>query len=82
VRARLAGFLLAHASEAGGLVSGYTHEQIGNSIGALRQTVTQALGDMQNAGLVEVGHKKVRVVDRAGLQAVAQDAAPSAAGGA
>ena len=42
-----------------------------NPIGALRQTVTETLGEMQDQGLVEVGHKRIRVKNRQGLQDLA-----------
>lgn len=69
VRARLATFLLENADR-GGMVSGHTHADIGDSIGALRQTVTESLNLMQRQGLIEVGQKKVRIVDRRGLETV------------
>ena len=42
-----------------------------NTIGALRQTVTETLGEMQDQGLVEVGHKQILVKNRQGLQDLA-----------
>jgi CRP-like cAMP-binding protein len=71
VRARLARFLQANADPATGLVKGYTHAEIGDTIGALRQTVTGALSEMQTQGLIEVGHKQVRIINRQGLEEMA-----------
>jgi CRP-like cAMP-binding protein len=71
VKVRLASFLLANMDSTTGVVTGYTHAEIGDTIGALRQTVTETLSEMQNQGLVEVGHKRVRVTDRRGLEEVA-----------
>lgn len=73
VRVRLALFLLAHADPSTGLVAGYTHAEIGDIIGALRQTVTETLRELERQGLVEVGHKRVRVLDRGTLEAIAHD---------
>ncbi len=73
VKARLAAFLLANLGSSTGLVSGYTHEEIGDTIGALRSTVTEELNEMQRLGLVVLGHKQVRVTDREALQAIAQE---------
>jgi CRP-like cAMP-binding protein len=55
-----------------GVIVGYTHAEIGDTIGALRQTVTETLGQMQNQGLVEVGHKRIQVTNRQGLEELAQ----------
>lgn len=71
VKVRLVRFLLAHLDGATMLVSGYTHSDIGDTIGALRQTVTEILNQMEAAGLVEVGHKHIRVRKLEELEAVA-----------
>ena len=42
-----------------------------NPIGALRQTVTETLGEMQHQGLVEEGHEQILVKNRQGLQDLA-----------
>lgn len=57
VRARLAAYLLANAAATSGIVSGHTQSDIADSIGAMRQTVSEELADMQREGLVEVAHK-------------------------
>ena len=61
VRARVAAFLLTHLDPKSQEVRGFTHEEIGDSIGALRSTVTQTLGEMARVGVVEVKHKCVYV---------------------
>ncbi len=71
VRVRLAAFLLENAHAEAGALSGLTHAEIGETIGALRQTVTEALSDLAREGLVEVSHKKVRILNRTGLQDIA-----------
>jgi CRP-like cAMP-binding protein len=72
VKVRLANFVMANMDPATGVVAGYTHAEIGDTIGALRQTVTETLSEMQNRGLVEVGHKRIRVANRQGLEEIAQ----------
>lgn len=62
VKARLANFLLANTDTAG-VVTGFTHAEIGDTIGALRQTVTEALSELHRQGAVEIGHKQIRVKD-------------------
>lgn len=69
VRVRLGRFLLANAGP-GGEVDGYTHADIGDTIGALRQTVTETLSELQSEGAVEVGHRRVRIRDRVRLAEV------------
>lgn len=71
VKVRLANFLLSNMDDSA-VVSGYTQAEIGDTIGALRQTVTEALSDLQNQGLVEVGHKRIRVKDASGLEDLMQ----------
>lgn len=73
VKVRLASFIMANMDPATGAVRGYTHEEIGDMIGALRQTVTETLSELQKQHLIEVGHKRILVVDRQGLEQVASD---------
>jgi CRP/FNR family cyclic AMP-dependent transcriptional regulator len=70
VRVRLASFLLSHADSTSGELPEITHEEIGNTIGAVRQTVTEALAIMRKLGLVETGQKRIRVIDRRGLEKI------------
>lgn len=73
VRERLARFLLARTRPAsdGCQVAGFTHEQMGEAVGASRQTVSQELGELAAQGLVEVGRKRVRLVDATALRSLA-----------
>lgn len=72
VKVRLAHFALTNMEPASGLVAGFTHAEIGDTIGTLRQTVTETLSEMQDEGLLEVGHKRIRVTNRKGLEEIAQ----------
>ncbi len=63
VRARVAAFLLAHLDPASREIKGFTHEEIGDSIGALRSTVTQTLGDLARTGVLEIKYKRIFVHD-------------------
>lgn len=40
-------------------------------LGVSRQSVNEALGRLRTQGLVETGYRRVRILDRAGLQAIA-----------
>lgn len=73
VRQRLARFLLSQARPArdGCQVTGFAQEQMGEAVGASRQTVSQELGALQAEGLVEVGRKRIRLVDVTALKSAA-----------
>ena len=71
VKVRLARFLQANMDPATGAVTGYTHAEIGDTIGTLRQTVTETLSEMQRRGVLEVGHKRVRVTNPQRLEEIA-----------
>jgi len=44
-----------------------THETIANMLGVRRESITQALGKLQSAGLVASGRGKIHILDRDGL---------------
>ncbi|MEK7344574.1 MAG: helix-turn-helix domain-containing protein [Pseudomonadota bacterium] len=44
-----------------------THETIANMLGVRRESITQALGKLQSAGLVTSGRGKITILDREGL---------------
>jgi PAS domain-containing protein len=44
-----------------------THEMIAHMLGVRRESVTQALGKLQSAGLVSSGRGKISILDREGL---------------
>lgn len=70
VKVRIAYFLLSNSDPASGLISNFTHEEIGNSIGAIRETVTDVLNIMRVEGLVHLGRKQIQLVDRKRLTAI------------
>jgi len=41
-------------------------------VGTSRETATQALNELKAAGLIAIGRKRIEVVDRDGLQRVAE----------
>ena len=59
---RLAEFILTEELE--GLVSGYSHQDIGERLGVYRETATYALNELKTAGLIEIGRKKISIIDR------------------
>ncbi len=73
IPARLATLLLrlSNASQGDTLV-GHTHQDLAEMIGTYRETATQTLDDFKRRGLVDLGRKHIRILDRSGLQAVAE----------
>ncbi len=70
---RLARFLLNNADPVSGILADVTHEQIGNAIGAVRQTVTEAVSYMRERGLVSTGARQIRIIDRPGLERIIKE---------
>jgi len=72
VSVRLAHFLLTNVDSASGLLTNVTHSEIGDTIGAVRQTVTETLSLMRKRGLILTGPKQIRIIDRHGLEEIVQ----------
>jgi len=73
IPARLASLLLRLAVEQGSdEVVGLTHQDLAETVGTYRETATQVLNDMKAAGLIEIGRKRIKILDRARLEALAQ----------
>ena len=73
VPARLATLLLRLSAGAdGGEVTNYTHQDLADMVGTYRETTTLALDDFKRRGLVELGRKRIRILDRDRLAAVAE----------
>ena len=68
VTVRLAYFLLTNADAATGALNDFTHEEIGNQIGSVRQTITEKLGLMGKQGLVITKPGQIRIIDRDRLE--------------
>ncbi len=49
-----------------------THQEIANMVGATRETVTNVLNDLRAEGMIEIEHKRVRIVDQDALGEAAQ----------
>jgi CRP/FNR family transcriptional regulator, cyclic AMP receptor protein len=73
IPARLASLLLRLADEQGSdEVVGLTHQDLAETVGTYRETATQVLNDMKTDGLIEIGRKRIKILDRARLEAIAQ----------
>jgi CRP-like cAMP-binding protein len=74
VDGRIARLLLDAAAESGGttIEKRLTHQTIAQMIGASRETVSRAMRDFQERGLIAVHRRQISVADRAGLEQLAQ----------
>ncbi len=71
--ARLATLILRLSSVASGRVDGLTHNDLAERVGTSRETATQALNELKNAGLIAIGRKRIDVLDRTALEDVAEE---------
>ena len=72
VPARLATLLVRMSGRDGAdEVRGHSHQEIAEMIGAYRETVTLTLDDFKRRGLVAVGRRYVQILDRHGLEQIA-----------
>jgi len=72
IPARLAALLLHLADESDDdTIRGLTHQELGERIGTYRETTTQTLNHFKAQGLIEIGRKRITILDREGLQKVA-----------
>jgi CRP-like cAMP-binding protein len=73
IPARLASFLLQTADEQGtDTVTGLTHQDLGEQIGTYRETTTQTLNTFKAGGLIDIGRKRITILDRPGLERIAE----------
>ena len=68
VPARIAAVLVRLSEGYNGEVVTITHQELGDMIGALRESVTKVLDEFQRAGLVELSRGRVVLRDVAGLR--------------
>ncbi len=72
IPARLASLLLQLADEQGSdRITGLTHQDLGEQIGTYRETTTQTLNIFKTEGLIEIGRKRITILDREGLKRIA-----------
>lgn len=67
---RLAGLLLELAN-GGRAIRGTSHQALADMLGTYRETVSAILRDFKDAGLVELGYRKIELRDPLGLRAAA-----------
>jgi len=71
IPARLSSLLLRLAGDEDRIV-GYTHQDLAEMVGTYRETATQVLNDFKGKGLIEIGRKRIMILDREGLLAIAE----------
>ncbi len=73
IPARLAGLLLRLAKSGNGapLVAGYTHQDLAEMLGTYRETTTQTLNEFKHNGWIDIGRKKIMILD---LESLSQQA--------
>lgn len=73
IPARLASLLLRLSAEQGNSeIAGLTHQDLAESVGTYRETATQVLNDLKSQGLIEIGRKRISILDSEGLAEVAE----------
>ena len=74
VDGRIARLLLdsADEGEGGAIQARLTHQTIAQMIGASRETVSRAMRDFQERGLIRVERRQIAIADRKALQALAR----------
>lgn len=73
IPARLASLLLRLAEEQGSReIVGLTHQDLAESVGTYRETATQVLNDLKSEGFIDIGRKRIVIVDPEGLATVAE----------
>ena len=73
IPARLASLLLRLAEEQQSeTIIGLTHQDLAESVGTYRETATQVLNDLKSEGYIDIGRKRIVLLDREGLEIVAE----------
>jgi CRP-like cAMP-binding protein len=73
IPARLASLLLRLSEEQGNdEIAGLTHQDLAEGVGTYRETATQVLNDLKAQGLIEIGRKRIRVLDTGRLTEIAE----------
>lgn len=68
---RLAGLLLQRAD--GDLVRNTTHKELAHHLHVYRESATAALGQLKNAGIIEIKRKQIRILHRLRLERAARE---------
>ncbi len=73
IPSRLADLLLRLANENSQReIKGYTHQDFSEMLGTYRETITQTLNDFKADGLIDIGRKRIFLLDLPGLKQLAE----------
>jgi CRP/FNR family transcriptional regulator, cyclic AMP receptor protein len=73
IPARLASLLLRLAADrSSNAITGLTHQDLAETVGTYRETATQVLNDMKADGLIDIGRKRIDILDPDRLQELAE----------
>lgn len=73
IPARLASLLLRLSDEqTSDEVTGLTHQDFAESVGTYRETATQVLNHIKSLGLIEIGRKRIKLLDKDALSEIAE----------
>jgi CRP/FNR family cyclic AMP-dependent transcriptional regulator len=72
VTARLAATLLQLAGDTGQEITGVTHQDIAEMVGAYRETTTRILNEFRGKGLIDLHRLRITIRDRDGLIGLAE----------
>ena len=72
MRSSIAGVILEHLPPDGDTAI-LTHEQIANHIGTTREVVSRELELLRDRGVIATGRGRIRILDRGGLRAIAEN---------
>lgn len=70
---RLALLLLRLRDDQGNNIYGYTHQDLAEAIGTYRETATQTLNDFKAKKLIDIGRKRINILDPPGLESIADE---------
>lgn len=74
IPARLALLLLRLQDEQGSnSIYGFTHQDLAEAIGTYRETATQTLNEFKTNKFIEIGRKRIDILDPEGLESVAEE---------
>jgi CRP-like cAMP-binding protein len=68
---RLAALLLELTGE-NSIVGGYGHEELSQRLGVYRETVTMTMREMKESKLIEVGRKRITILNKKALQELSE----------
>lgn len=69
---RLASLLLRLHQDYGDIITGFTHQDLAEMIGTYRETATQIVNYFKSQRLVNIGRKRIELLDLEGLRHVAE----------